>query len=201
MQMKMTLKSMISRAVAALAPPLVVLLSMSLAAIAQDAQTTDQPNRFRGNPEFGDPALLKAPDPADFLLPAPMGPPQNFAVTPRVSRAESPAQTAPAVQPSGHVVRRSGMTAQAERPRFNHKAHRAIGAGTQTASARPLRPNVGPNEASNAESALSFAPLERRRTRLSQPCFPLSAFEQNGLNGCGTGAPAYRGRFEELLGE
>ena len=184
--MKMALKSTIS----ALAS--IVLLSASLMAVAQNAQDTGAHIQFRGNPEFGDPVPLKAPDPADFLSPDPMGPPQTFAVAAPASRADAPAQTPTPHQRAGHKIRNSSMTAQAERPRVRYK-------GTQTASARPRRLDAGPNAVTGGESALSFAPLERKRTRPSQPCFPLSAFGKNGLEECNTGT--YRGRFEELLAE
>jgi hypothetical protein len=189
--MAITLRSTISWTAAAFAPAL--LLSASLMAVAQITENTDEHYRLRGDAESRGPA--RATDPlADFLSPTPMGLPQRFAVTPRVSRADPPAQPPAPARRFSHEMRNSRIQAQAERPGFKHK-------GTQTVSARPLRLDAGRNQASGVESALSFAPVERRRTGLSQRCLPPFAFEQNGLPRCNTGMPSYRGRFEELLGQ
>jgi hypothetical protein len=185
--MAMTGKFTISWTVAALVTA--VLLSASLMAVAQTGQAADEPVKFRGNPEFGDPTT--AADPlADFLSPAPMGPPQTFAVTPREAR--SAAQTPAAPVRNRNEVRKSRRVL-AQDPGFKHRA-------TRTASARPLRLDPRAGQASGTEAALSFAPVERRRPRNFPLCFPSSASEQNGLGRCNTAMP-YRGRFEELLAE
>lgn len=175
--------------IAAFVPGL--LLSASLIAGAQNARAVDRQIDFRGNPEFADQTPRSAPDPADFLSPTPMGPPQGFAVAPPASHAAT--RTPSPTLSHGDETRGSKMRAQAQQPRFKHKA-------TRTAYARPLRLEGG-QAGSGADSALSFAPVERKRTQLLPPCFPSPAFEQNGLNRCGTATPPYRGRFEELLGE
>jgi hypothetical protein len=169
-----------------------LVLCVALIAVAQTTRIADERVALQAGTPSPDPTPATTADPlADFLTPAPMGPQQRFAVAPR---PDTLAQTFTPPQRSGGEIANTRMRAQAERPRFKHKA-------TQTASARPLRLDRGSNQVSGGEPALAFAPVERKPTRLLQPCFPAYAFDQNGLKGCTTAAPSYRGRFEELLRE
>jgi hypothetical protein len=54
-----------------------------------------------------------------------------------------------------------------------------------------------------AGSVLSLAPTNQERLPARQFCFPSSTihFQQNERDNCYLAAPAYRGRFEELLGK
>jgi hypothetical protein len=170
-----------------------LLLSASLVAVAQNAPTGDERVWLRGGTLSGDPGPPGSPDPfGDLLSPAPMGLPQRFVVAPRL-RSDSAAQTPISVHRSDDVMRRSRMRASAQGPGFRHQ-------GTRTASARPLPLDAGLNQAPGTARALSFAPVERRRTRPLPFCFPSSASEQNGLNRCSTIVRS-TGRFEELLAE
>jgi hypothetical protein len=51
-------------------------------------------------------------------------------------------------------------------------------------------------------SVLALAPINQARRPARQFCFPSSTihFQQNERDNCNLGAPAYTGRFEELLG-
>jgi hypothetical protein len=73
----------------------------------------------------------------------------------------------------------------------------------QTAFRSPARLHEWHRAVAGSGSVLSLAPINQERLAARQFCFPSSTihFQQNERDYCNGGAPAYRGRFEELLGK
>jgi hypothetical protein len=126
-----------------------------------------------------------APQPVDSLLsPNPLGPPQKFGGSavggePGFSRL----QQAPAARaPQPHAA----VQARAQRP---------------PSTASRLRPPASRSFArGTASSVLALAPRYGEPPSVTPFCFPSSTLHVQQDARCNVGVPAYRGRFEELLG-
>ena len=123
--------------------------------------------------------------------PHPLGPVQKFGdFSPGyVATFSSP-------QPAAAPASRQAQTAhnrQAQTPRRQ----------SARAEARPLalRSSARQQEARRAGPVLSLAPRYGERLASTPFCFPASTLHIQQDERCNVGAPTYRGRFEELLGE
>ena len=137
-------------------------------------------------------------EPVDGLMaPYPLGPLQKFGDWSsgselRFTRAE---RASPPRQRQAHA--RDGQS-QAQR------RQKPTSESRQAAFRSPARQHEwqrGP--AGSGSSVLSLAPINQERIAARQFCFPSSTihFQRNERDYCNVGAPAYRGRFEELLGK
>jgi hypothetical protein len=142
--------------------------------------------------------LTIEPQPFDsFLSPHPLGPLQKFGDLSPGSEAMS-SRLQPAPRPPARQARaaRNGQL-QAQR-RAN-----PISAPRQTALRALARQHEWQHGLAGSGSVLSLAPRTQERVPSRPFCFPSATihFQQGERDNCGVGAPAYRGRFEELLGE
>jgi hypothetical protein len=138
------------------------------------------------------------PHPFDNLIsPYPLGPLQKFGdLSPGSEAMSSRLQPAP-VSPSrqAHAARSGQFQAQRRPSR--------IPGPRQTALRSPTRLHEGQRGVAGSGAVLSLAPRTQERLPARQFCFPSATihFQQGERDNCSLGAPAYRGRFEELLGE
>jgi hypothetical protein len=138
------------------------------------------------------------PQPFDGIMsPHPLGPLQKFGDLAPGSEAMSlrlqPAPPPPARQ--AHAA--PDVRLQAQR-RPNPKS-----APRQTALRALARQHEWQHGLAGSGSVLSLAPRTQERVPSRPFCFPSATihFQQGERDNCSVGAPAYRGRFEELLGE
>jgi len=130
-----------------------------------------------------------------IMSPHPLGPPQKFGDLSPGSEAMSsrlqPAPPPPSRQ--AHAAPNGRLQAQ-RRPN-------PISAPRQTAARALARQHEWQHGL--AGSVLSLAPRTQERVPSRPFCFPSATihFQQGERDNCSVGAPAYRGRFEELLGE
>jgi hypothetical protein len=141
--------------------------------------------------------LAMEPQPFDDMMsPSPLGPPQRFGDLLTGSEATfSGLQPAPAARPRHARAAQNGRF-QAQRRRNLMSEPR------QTAFRSPARQHEWLRGVAGSGSALSLAPRTQERRPFSQFCFPSSTIhlQQNERDDCDAGAPASKGRFEELLG-
>ena len=137
--------------------------------------------------------LAIEPHPLDSITsPYPLGPVQKFGdFSPGyVERFLSPQPAAPQAQTAhngqGQAPRRQSARAAPRRPTVLRSAARQQEARRATASAGPV---------------LSLAPRYGERRPSTPFCFPASTIHIQQDERCKVGAPTYRARFEELLGE
>jgi hypothetical protein len=131
----------------------------------------------------------------DIMTPYPLGPLQKFgdwspgseARFTRLERAPLPRQLVDAA--------RSGRFQAQRRPNPNPGSRQA--AVRSSARQHQLQRGVA-----GSGSLLALAPINQERLPARQFCFPSATihFQQNERDNCNIGTPAYKGRFEELLG-
>jgi hypothetical protein len=139
---------------------------------------------------------MQPPAADDMMSPYPLGPLQGFA-------GGSP----------GGVARTTGPQASLPRPQQAHMARNAqaqaarrqtpVAEPRQTAMRSAARQHESQHGTIGPESVLSLAPRIQERAPARQFCFPSATIhvQQNDRDACSGGAPAAKGRFEELLGE
>jgi hypothetical protein len=138
------------------------------------------------------------PHPFDGITsPYPLGPLQKFGdLSPGSEASSSRLQAAPL--PSSRQARAApnGQLQAQRRPN-------PVSAPRQTALRALARQREWQRGLAGSGSVLSLAPRTQERVASRQFCFPSATihFQQGERDNCGVGAPAYRGRFEELLGE
>jgi hypothetical protein len=133
----------------------------------------------------------------DVISPYPLGPLQKFgdlspgseAMSSRLQPAPLPPSRQAHAAPSGQfqAQRRPGPRSQ---PR-------------QAALRPPTRLHEGQRGVAGSGTVLSLAPRTQERLPARQFCFPSATihFQQGERDNCSVAPPAYRGRFEELLGQ
>jgi hypothetical protein len=141
---------------------------------------------------------LLPPQPADDMMsPYPLGPLQKFEVWSPGSEARSTgSERAPQPRPQHAHAARNGQSQAQRRSSLLPEPRR-----TAVRSAAPQHEWQRGVAASG--SLLSLAPNSQERRPARELCFPSSTihFQQNERDNCNLGAPAVKGRFEELLGE
>jgi hypothetical protein len=139
------------------------------------------------------------PQPFDGIMsPHPLGPPQKFGgLSPGNEAMSSRLQPAPPPPSSRQAHAAPDGRLQAKR-RPN-----PISAPRQTAARALARQHEWQHGLAGSGSVLSLAPRTQERVAFRPFCFPSTTihFQQGERDNCSVGAPAYRGRFEELLGE
>jgi hypothetical protein len=140
--------------------------------------------------------LSGSPQPFDGIMaPAPLGPVQKFGDWSPATEAKSMRlERAPVSQPQQADASRSGQF-QAQR-RLNPALKPKHTAARSFARQQELQRGVA-----GSGSLLSLAPIKPARFR--PVCFPSSTIhlQPGERDACNGGAPAVRGRFEELLSE
>jgi hypothetical protein len=147
---------------------------------------------------MGQGLLPMEPQPFDDIMsPYPLGPLQKFGDWSGGSQARS-TQSEPArrSRPQQAHVARSGRFQAQRRPNRTAEPRQIV---VRSSASR----HEGQRGVAGSGSALSFARSQQERRPPGQFCFPSSTihFQQNERDDCNGGAPAYKGRFEELLGE
>jgi hypothetical protein len=142
--------------------------------------------------------LETAPQPFDsFMSPYPLGPLQKFGdLSPGSEAMSSRLRPAPLPHsPQVHAAR-SGQSQARRRPS-------PVPGPRQAALRPPTRLHEGQRGVAGSGTVLSLAPRTQERLPARQFCFPSATihFQQGERDNCSVAPPAYRGRFEELLGE
>jgi hypothetical protein len=142
--------------------------------------------------------LQAAPQPFDGILShAPLGPSQKFGDLPADSEARSTRmERAPMAQPQQADAARSGQAQTAGRSSPVSKPR-------QTAARSFARQQELQRQAAGSGSLLALAPINQQHLRARPFCFPSATIHlrPNERDACNGGAPAVKGRFEELLNE
>jgi hypothetical protein len=140
--------------------------------------------------------LTIEPHPFDSTMsPYPLGPLQKFGeFTPgymgrfsSVTQAAAPQARQAQAAPDGQLQTPGRQGARA--------------APRQTALRAPARRQEARRATAGASTVLSLAPRDGERPASTPFCFPSSTVHVQQDARCNLAAPAYRGRFEELLGE
>jgi hypothetical protein len=141
-------------------------------------------------------SLLMKPQPVDDMMsPYPLGPLQKFGnVSPGSEAGFLKFQQAPPPLPRQVHVVRNGQFQTQRRPSLISEPRRI-------ALRSPARQHEWQRGVAGSRSALALAPTNQERLPSRQFCFPSSTihFLQNERDDCNIRAPAYKGRFEELL--
>jgi hypothetical protein len=140
--------------------------------------------------------LLQMPQPHDGIMsPDPLGPVQKFGDwSPGNEASSTRLERAPVSQPRQADAARSGQL-QAKRRLSSISKPRQV--AVRSIARQPERQRG----VAGSGSVLALAPIKQARSRPF--CFPSSTIhlQPNERDTCNGGAPAVRGRFEELLNE